>query len=402
MKVKLKRNVALSIMLSILILPLSAAIVQSTTYASLAVSSQVVPSTIGPGDSGNLILTISNGGTSYARSVKLTVKSHPHITFGGSSYNLGTIAPSGSVQITIPITISSSIEDYSTSASFSLSYKEGDSVSTVTIDTSASISISKRSIVQIESVALDKDIIEPGDIIGLDVYIRNVGQGDLKDMTVEFGNSTLPFISASGDIETYLGDLAKSDLKTAAFSIIINKEAKTVAYRVPITIKYYDESGVSHTDIKYIGLKISGEPDFVVTLEDDSKMYAGRTGELTISIANRGTATANFLTLSFDSNLDITPAEYYVGNLDPDDYETVTLSVVTVGILTGRRSLVIEMAYKDPYNQDMSNSATIDFTVCGAPSEKMPLATKAVLAVALVVIAYWKREYLIKLFKRKK
>ena len=398
MKTDIKKKTALIFAVFLLsVLSLSAASVQSaSTYVSLTVSSQIVPSTIGPGDSGNLILTIANSGTEYARRVELTVKSHSSITFGSRSYDLGIIAPSGSTQISIPITISSSIGDYITSVFFSISYAEGDSASTATIDASTSISISRRSLVQIESVTWGKELIEPGDVVDVDIYVKNGGLGNLKDMTVELGNATLPFVSASGDTETYLGDLSVNELRPAAFSIIINKDAKTTAYRVPVTIKYYDEASVLHTDVKYIGLKISGQPDFVVTLEDDSAMYAGSsTGELVISIANRGTATASFLTLRFNSSLDITPAEYYVGNLDPDDYETVTLSVDLTAAPTGKHSLPIEMVYKDPYNQELSEPVTIDFTVHRFQSGGIsPIFQLAIIGIVIIIV-YWKRKFFI-------
>jgi len=131
-------------------------------------------------------------------------------------------------------------------------------------------------------------------------------------------------------------------------------------------------------------------------------MYAGRAGELTLSLANRGTATASFLTLRFDSNFDITPAEYYVGNLDPDDYETVTLSVDLSATASGKHSLGVEMAYKDPYNQDMSETATIEFTVHRTPPTRIPLTTKLIIVGILIVIIYWKRKFFIGLFRRKK
>lgn len=401
MKNNMKRHLALSAIFAIFVFSLTAVFVQSTsTYVSLTVSSQIVPSTIGPGDSGNLILTITNGGTEYARRVKLTVKSHSSITFDRSSYDLGTIAPSGSTQISIPIEISSSIEEYTTTVFFSISYFEGDSTGVTTIDTSASISISRRSLVQIEDVTWDKELIEPGDVVNVDVYVKNVGLGDLNDMTVELGNATLPFVSASGDIEVYLGDLSANDVRTAAFSIIVNKDAETTAYRVPVTIKYYDESSVLHTDIKYIGLKISGQPDFIVTLEDDSAMYAGSTGELTISIANRGTATANFLTLRFDSTFDITPAEYYVGNLDPDDYETVTLSIDLSSVPAAKHPLLIEMAYKDPYNQELSESVSIDFTAHRIQPAGIPLIAQLIVIGIVIITLYWKRKFFIGFFRK--
>jgi len=334
--------------------------------------------------------------------VKLTIKSHSFITFGQKIYDLQTIAPGSSAQISVPITVSLAIPEGTTSIFLSMSYAEGDTTGTNTIETSTSLSVSRRSLVQIDDVVWDKEFIEPGNVVDVDIDVKNVGLGSVKDTTVAFGNATLPFVSATGDLEVYLGDILRGQIRTASFSIIINKDASTIAYQVPITIKYYDESGTLHTDIKYIGLKISGRPDFVVTLEDDDTMYTGAIGELTFSLANRGTATANFLTLTFDSNLDISPADYYVGNLDPDDYETVTLSIDLTGVPLGKQSLVVDMAYKDPYNQDVTESTSIDFTVRRVPPTKIPLTTQIIVAGVLIAIIYWKRKFFIGLFKRKK
>jgi len=373
----------------------------ASAYVSLSVSSQLVPSTIGPGDSGNLILTISNGGTSYARRVELNIKSHSFVSFGQKKYELQTIAPSSSAQISVPITVSSSIPEGTTSIFFSITYAEGDATGTNTVETSTSISVSRRSLVQVENVSWSEEIIEPGDIIDVDIDIKNVGSGSVKDMTVILGNESQPFVSASGDIEVYVGDLPSRQTSTASFSIIVSKNANTVAYRVPVTIKYYDEAGTSHTDVKYVGLKISGKPEFVVTLEDDSKMFTGSAGELTLSMANRGTASANYLTVTFDSNLEITPKEYYMGNLDPDDYETITLEVKLAKVPAGKRSMNIEMRYKDPYNQEMTESASLEFTVYSIPPIQISPTTQVIVVVVLIIVIYWKRTFFIKLFKKK-
>jgi hypothetical protein len=238
--------------------------------------------------------------------------------------------------------------------------------------------------------------------VDADVYLENVGQSNLRDMTVTFGNSTLPFVPATGDMEIYVGDLPTGQTKTASFSIILNKDAKTVAYRVPVTISYYDDSGMLHADVKYVGMKVTGEPEFIITLEGDSKAVTGSKGEMTISIANRGTATASYLTLKFNSNLDVIPAEYYVGNLDPDDYETVTLEIDFSRVPAGKRPLNIEMTYKDPYNQDVTDSASITFTVHAIPPVKVSPSTMYMILAVLAAVVYWKRAFFSGLFKRKK
>jgi hypothetical protein len=375
----------------------------AAAYVSMTVSSTSVPSTIQAGKSGNLVITIANGGTSYARNVKLTIKSHSYVTFGQKKYELQTIAPSSSTQVSVPITILSSIPTDTTSIFMTIEYSEGSSTATSTFDTSTSLSVSKRSLVQIDNLTWSEETIEPGDVVTADVYIENVGQSSLRDMIVTFGNSTMPFVPAEGDMEKYLGDLAVGGVTKASFSIILNKDARTIAYRVPIAINYYDDSGTSHSDAKYVGMKVTGTPDFVVTLEEDSKALSGSgAGEITISLANRGTATAGYMTLEFDSNLDITPSEYYVGNLDPDDYETVTLEIDLLAIPSGKRDLNIYMTYKDPYNQDVSESAYMSFTVHAIPPVTVSPMNMVIIAAAVLAILYWKRKFFTGLLKRKK
>lgn len=399
----MRKWIAVPLMMTLFALTYFQVFVQpASAYVSLTAASQLVPSAIEPGESGSVLLTITNGGTSYARRVKLTVKSHSYISFGQRIYELQTIAPSSSKQVSVPITISSSIPEYTTTIFFDIEYAEGDTTGTNKFETSTSISISKRSLVQIEGVEWSDELIEPGDVVTADVFLKNVGQSSMRDVTVTFGNSTLPFVPSAGDMEIYLGTLGVGETKEANFSIILNNDARTIAYRVPVTITYYDDSGALHTDAKYIGMRVSGEPEFVVTLEEDSKAFSGGKGEITISLANRGTATAGYLTLSFDSDLDITPSEYYVGNLDPDDYETVTLEIDLSEIPSGRRPLDIEMSYKDPYNQEAGDSASLMFMVHAIPPLTIPPTTMVIVVVALAVIVYWKRKFFFGLFRRKK
>ncbi len=372
----------------------------ANAYTSLTVSGSVVPTTMGPGDSGNIIFTITNGGTSYARNVELKVKSHGHITFDQKIFDLQTIASGDSMQVSVPMTVLSTIPVDTTTVFVDVTYTEGSTSGSKTITSSTSVSLSRRSIIQVENVTTDKDIIEPGDTVDIDVYIKNSGVGTLKDSSVKFGNSSLPFVSADGDDEVYLGDLTTSEVDVASFSITFNREAETKAYRVPVTVEYYDASGTLHSTTKYIGLKVSGEPEFITALEDDSEMYSGGQGEITISIANRGTATANYLTLTFDSDLKVKPKEYYVGNLDPDDYEVMTLSVDGTQLGVGKKTMEINLRYKDPYNNELNSTASVEFDVYRQTSG-LSTTNIAVILVIIGIVAYYKRKRLLKIIKRK-
>jgi hypothetical protein len=382
---------AVAMLSSLLFSAFGASPAAAVPHASLSLSGQTVPSSIGPGDSGNLVLTVANTGTEYARAVSLFVKPNAQMTFGQQAYGLQTIAPATSVQVSVPIRISAAASEGATSVFVSLTYNDGEAVGTVTTETSVSVAISRRSLVEIEDVSWGEALIQPGDTLDVGVQLRNAGAGDLSYMTVTLGDASQPFVAAAKDTEAYIGSLRQGATATAQFSIIVNRDARTIAYSVPVTIAYYDDAGAAHSDVKYVGLKVSGVPDFVVALEDDTAALAGAKGDLTISIANRGTATANLLTIKFGPGVSVTPAEYYVGNLDPDSFQTVKVGIDLAAVGPGAHDLAMTLEYKDPYNQDMSSRESVQFTAHAVPSFAVSPTTLIVVLAIVAALLYWKR-----------
>lgn len=385
----------------IIILVLAFLLVQpvlvTSAYVSLTITNSITPSIIEPGEKGNLIITITNNGNDYAREVTLRFKPHSFITFSKTSYNLQTIGPSYSTQVVAPISVSTEATEGTTVIFFTITYREGDTSGSVTKEGSATVSITRRPLIEIKNVSYDKEMVQPGHDVLVSIDLENVGRGNLKDLRASLENFTLPFVYINSEV--YLGVLTQQQSKTADFNLIINSDAETIAYNVPLTLVYYDELGTLHTERKYFGMKISGMPDFVVNVESEDNMYAGGKGRLTVSIANRGTASAEFLSARFDTDLDITPKEYYIGDVEPDDYETISLDVNLRNVNVGKHNLVLDLLYKDSYNQELSKSVTVEFSVTQRPVQ-IPLLYQLVLILVIVGVVYWKRRSIIRLFKK--
>jgi hypothetical protein len=222
----------------------------------------------------------------------------------------------------------------------------------------------------------------------------------VKDLVVSLKNVSSLFVPVGSDTDSYLGSLQPGAKSKASFNLIVNKNAETIAYSIPVVLTYYDEANVLHTDQKYIGIKISGKPEFVVTIEKTDRMYAGNLGKLSISISNRGTATAYFLTAKIDSSLSIMPKENYIGNLDPDDSSTISLDVNLKNVEVGKHSLNVILLYKDPYNKDYTEEKTLQFDVTNMPLE-ISTNMKIIIVLAIAGILYWKRNFIMSKIKRK-
>jgi hypothetical protein len=339
-------------------------------------------------------LSITNTGTLPARDVKLSIRSHSFISPDQFVYNLQTLGAGNSVQVAVPITVSTNAHEGATAIFFTIDYKESDSGGTRTIENSVSVSITKRALIEIRNVSYGKEIISRGDIVTVTVLLENVGRGRLKDMTVSLNNANLPFVPAAADTESFIGTVEAGQQRSVSFNIIINKEADTKAYSLPVVFSFFDESGMPKTETKSIGLRVSGNPEFVVTVDKTENLYSGFTGKITISISNRGTATAQFLTTyfnTFSSDISYTPSEIYVGNLDPDDGSTVSYEISLARMQSGTYKLPFVLSYKDPYNQEFTETKIIQLEVTSKPIE-IPMTLQIVIAAIVLIVIYWKRQ----------
>jgi len=389
------KKILIFAILSLLILPNLV-----TAYVSISISATTTPSTIEPGQTANLILTISNIGTSTAQNAKLTFNPNPYITPANTLLDLQSIPNGNSIQVTVPITVSSAIKEGTTALQFTINYNDAADPSGVkTQQNSVTISVTKRTLLEVNKVVYDEEVIQPGDNVNMNIELKNVGSGVIKDLSVSIYSADIPFVPVEAS-NRFLNDLGPGSMKNATFNIIISKDAKTVAYSIPVTLTYYDEFNSLHTDTRYIGLKISGVPEFVVSVEKAENMYAGNSGKLSISISNRGTATAQFLTAKFDSNLDVTPKEYYVGNLDPDDSSTISLDVDLSRMPAGKYPLNMTLMFKDPYNKDFTENHVLSFNITNQPLQ-ISGTTQIIILLIVVGIVYWKRNSIKHLFRRK-
>lgn len=375
----------------------------AAAYASLSVTHYTIPSSIGPGDSGNIVLTFSNTGSDYARAIELTMKASTYAEYGKTVYQVGTVSPGGSAQVTVPIKIKDTVSESSVALPFSVKYYEGQASTYTTISNFVAFDIDQRSIVKIGEVSYDKDVITPGSVVEMSVAIDNIGKTGIKDVVVSIDSSDVPLVPLDGDSESYLGNIAIGSSKIAKFSVAIDRNADISAYSIPLAVSYYDEAGVSHSDQKYVGMAISGEPEFVIALETDGGIYSYYQSDITISVANRGTGSAEALTLIFgyeNSSLPVTPNQYYIGSLDKDDFDTVSVSLNTKSALPGNYELPVTIVYRDVYNNEYTLEESLTLKVEDIPPVEIPAWMQIAGLVVIAVLIYWKRKSVSKIFAR--
>ena len=106
-------------------------------------------------------------------------------------------------------------------------------------------------------------------------------------------------------------------------------------------------------------------------------------GEVSIYIANRGLASAEYISVYAKS--DFGSKEFYIGSLDSDDSETIDLPQ-NLAKASGKYPIHLTLNYRDKFDNDYSFEKTVEVMPTNAP---LDYTTILIVIVVLAIIVYW-------------
>ncbi|NIO44840.1 MAG: hypothetical protein GTN36_04805 [Candidatus Aenigmarchaeota archaeon] len=364
----------------ILILLLLSIGIAEAVNVSLTVSWSLSLSTVRPG--GNLIiyLTASNPGLDL-NGIILTATAGPYITLtSGSKIELGDMPATTSQQSSISIKVDKNAE--ATTSYVYLEAKYYYSNSEYKREFYVPITIKKEPVLEIINVDFN-DTIEPGKTFSLAFDVSNKGDSTARDLKVKLNKTSL-FTTPGSTGEIIIAELNPSESKTVDFLVTINPGADIGIESIPVNLSFMDDTkSNSYTQMNNIGLKVSGNIDFVVTVDSYTNFYYGRIGEVSISFSNRGLASAEYIQVIADSEFG--SKEFYIGSLDSDDSETIDLPQ-NLAKASGKYPVHLTLNYRDKFDNEYSFEKTIEVTPNNAP---LDYTTILIVIVVLAVIVYW-------------
>jgi hypothetical protein len=212
--------------------------------------------------------------------------------------------------------------------------------------------------------------------------VSNKGDATSRDIKVKLNKTSL-FTTPDSTGEIIINELKSLESKNLNFLITISPDANIGIESIPIILSYYDNTKTNnYTETKNIGLKISGNIDFIVTVSSYKNFYYGRSGEVLISVANRGLAPAEYLSVKARS--DLGSNEFYVGKLDSDDSETIELAQ-DLSKASGKYLIYLTLNYKDRFDNSYSVEKTVEAVPANAPLDY----NMFIIIVPVLAIAYW-------------
>ncbi|MDR7664734.1 COG1361 S-layer family protein [Methanosarcina sp. Z-7115] len=221
------------------------------------------------------------------------------------------------------------------------------------------------------------DYARPGETVELTVSVQNVGNADLKDITVTV-NPEYPFSKVSGENLvkeiSYLN--ARQDDDDAAvlkFRFMTDSNASAGTYDIDITTTA-KESGASSNTItttKTIQLEVKGKEYAQVVTISKANIDIAKEEPLDLIITNTGTSPIKNLVVSWKDPKGVILPVYsdntkYIKYLEAGDSVTVSYSIMAdVNADPGLYTLDMDLSYEDYESNEQSINTTAGLFVGG-------------------------------------
>jgi uncharacterized repeat protein (TIGR01451 family) len=348
---------------------------------TLSISWQLSAETLRPGSEVILSMTFTNAGQTEITNVFVTSDLGPHLRLisGVNELELGALSSTSSQQAALSFRVNEDAVSTSSFITLEVKYYTGTSSYAKTL--SVPVTIRRLPILKIENVSYDTTV-EPGKETILSFEIVNSGDGPAKDLKVSL-NQTELFIVPSSSGEILIPNLGPSERRYLEFPIIVDPDASAGINSITVNLLYYDETKSSnYSETNKIGLKVTGEADFVVSVDSGTNFFYGSVGEAEIIISNKGTGSAEYVTVKATS--DYGSKEFYIGSLDSDDSETIDL-MQDLRTVTSKYPITLEISYKDKFQNSYSVVKVVEVMPVNAPTDY----TMIIVIVVVAGVGYW-------------
>ena len=208
-------------------------------------------------------------------------------------------------------------------------------------------------VLTIDSVKLEPNLFNQGEVGKVTLSLHNYASTFLKDITLDLDiDESEVFTPVGSTTEKKINALSGGEVRDVSFDLIVNADASSKAYKVPLNIKYYDSAGTEMTKTDYVGVLVGAKPDYRLDMEDTEVFTSGSSGDVVVSISNVGASEMKYVALELQESDDydvILSNRVQLGNLDSDDFETAQFKIYAKS--SKSFPLKLNVIYNDAYNK---------------------------------------------------
>ena len=259
-----------------------------------------------------------------------------------------------------------------------------------------------QSILAIEDVTIEPEIINPGQNAKVKVTLRNIASSSsLKNIDSSLGLVTttvgteildLPFTPVGSSSTKSISELLPNERAEISFTLASYPTAESKLYKIPLFVKYYDNKGLNYSKTELIGIPIYAQPEMLMTLESTDINQKKADGIVTFNIINKGLNDIKLATITLlpseDYEISSPSNTLYIGNIDSDDFETADFNIHSKS--NQNVDLKVRIEYRDAFNKLVQEEETFNYAIPAAPSNGSgSLWFFIILILVIIIIIYF-------------
>jgi len=273
------------------------------TNANIVIS-DLTPTDLSPGETGEIILTVKNDGSRDARHITLNFQSSDYISvIGSSTVYIHSINAWSDTRIKIMIRVEDGIDTGAYSIPITANFDEyyytastGYVTSAMTPTTLTIVfDVGGEILLDVADVSTSPvELREDSENNGITVVVENAGSKKARSVTATIDPAS-PFLEAySGSRTDFIEEIASRSSHSFSFALDVADGAEAGVYSIPITIDYIDEAYNAFRLNTAIDLKISPQADFKVgkLTTSPAVITKGTTFRMNLPIENTGNKDA--------------------------------------------------------------------------------------------------------------
>ncbi len=220
----------------------------------------------------------------------------------------------------------------------------------------------------ISDVSTSPSEVEPGKTTDITIKLENDGNNDLTDVSVSLDLTNVPsFAPYDSSSEQSFDEILESKSKQAEFKLIALNDAKSGIYKIPVLIKYSEDTtgSLPKTKTGLISIIINSKPTIDIQASD-GLLIKGQEGKINIQIVNKGLSDIKFLEAELGNSgaFSLTSSDkVYIGDLDSNDFDTAEFSAFFKATAPTNLNVPVKITYRDIFNKEYAEEVSIPFKV---------------------------------------
>lgn len=329
----------------------SGAVLQISNYT-------VIPSTVYPGTTGYVQLTLANTGSDTATGI--TAYYNYLEASVPTPLSEGNLAPSSTEQITIPFEVPQQVSSGLYMINIGVYYSASSTVNNIQeASLSIPLVVSQQQSLQVQTVSTSNGIISPGNSFSIDVEIINNGGSNINNLIVTTPSNSS--FSIQGASQQSIGNVNYNSSVEAVVNLTSSSSTTPGQYTIPLEFQYNNALGSTVSQVLNVGPVTIAAPltSFILSMNPLTSTEVGSEAEFEIKIQNTESNVESYLVnLNLNSSvfIPLNQSLIYLGPVAPGQSAS---QVLTLGISNS----VTAGYYQIPLQVTLASGQTVNQSI---------------------------------------